>query len=280
MIGEWGHAWFPSLDFCDLKLSKKQEPSKKTPGTNGKNLDKGASKAVKKTAAVPTKAASKNGLKLEVPAQKKAKLLYRFFGGEMAIGYCENAELELALLLLGMDMPVTRISQADKSVLLTLGKRCLDDLYDRITTTLSDVLKNPSGFPDTAPMETANAMLSDSFWSGEVVGKNQVRSIRLGFAVHEDVLIRHRLRMSKPLHRNTQLTDRMHAIGDCAVTIGGRIGATSLSVAELNALEAGDVLILDQSVEDNIELTVDGNAGAIPACTLRQNEDGFYLEIK
>ncbi len=295
---EWSECWSPALKFDRLKLLKNQGSSQsysgaplphnkiargtsKTAGKEGIGKEEGVKAAIAKDAKdAKAKAAKSKEIKnrQKIAAKKKIHLQYHLLSEELAIGYTPDVTLSLALKLLGIDIPAARVSQIDKPVLLKLSELCLRDLRARIRKVLADWLNRDADMPDFAKKKTDLASLQDGFWSGEITSK--CKTFRLGFAMHENILIRHRQASIQQAHLNNQAMNRNDAVGACMVDIGAKLGTAVLTFSELNDLEIDDVLILDSAVEANVDLVVNGQVEAVAACALQQDKDGFQLEIK
>ena len=64
------------------------------------------------------------------------------------------------------------------------------------------------------------------------------------------------------------------------VNIGARIGTSSLSLKDFQGLACGDVLVLDRSVEDLVELTINGAPMFPSLVTLEASQDGLSIRFK
>jgi flagellar motor switch/type III secretory pathway protein FliN len=95
----------------------------------------------------------------------------------------------------------------------------------------------------------------------------------IDFYVRSEVAISARRTLTKPLKQKPELISRKFAVRDQSVDIGARVGGTQLGYAELYGLGVGDIIILDKSLIDSLEVTIDGQVDGNVNCVI-EDENG------
>lgn len=88
--------------------------------------------------------------------------------------------------------------------------------------------------------------------------------------------------MARPRSRRTTrpgLPPLAAALAPQPVTIAARVGGCTLTLADLAALEPGDVVLLDRPVGDAVDLTVAEHAPPLARCTVQSGPDRLALKL-
>lgn len=106
------------------------------------------------------------------------------------------------------------------------------------------------------------------------VGKSLAITVSTGLAVQ-------RFKAAMPAPRpGTALAARLdEALSGSTVTVGARIGACQLNLAELGTLTPGDVIALDGSVTKPVQITIDDTCTSLP-CLLVAEQDDLTLVLQ
>lgn len=193
----------------------------------------------------------------------------------LADGIGIGVEVETARLLAGAMMGATPDpafkSTNDLQLANGLADACLDDLRRM----LAELFRLPS---DCVWRDGDLDELFQSATAEHVtIGSPRLpRCIR--FAVTHELLVG---RVKAGLRNRTaaiHLSTLSRGLGGQVVAVGVRVGACSLSLAELNGLSIGDVVVLDRPLDHQLELAIDGTPVAL-RCAIDAAESRLAIEL-
>jgi len=181
-------------------------------------------------------------------------------GGRTTIEGAPRAVLRLALAMLGED-DRTSLSPRDHKFLRRLAGQALDDLVAAV----DDLL--PGG--DS----------SATTWIGKPwslpIGPAAEPLLQVSIATSDLSLL---ARQAYPRNAVGPLDSRSSAVADMLVPISVHLGMATMDVAQFDALEPGDVIVLDRSVTAPATLLVAGRQTPLP-CTVSQQDATLVLHL-
>jgi flagellar motor switch/type III secretory pathway protein FliN len=202
----------------------------------------------------------------QTPAEADGMVPWKDHSDGLSLSLAQNGRNSLAVLMLGLhsnDLP----SQVDRLVMDRLADRALDDLGIRLAAAFGFGAEW-AGSIATGPRD----LQPIHYRFGTTAGAPLITlAIEAPAAVS---LIKARM----PSPRDTTLGSLSAGLEQQEVSISGRLGGCTISLAELSALVSGDVIVLDRATSDPIELAVAGKAGE-GRCTIEQSETGLQLKI-
>jgi hypothetical protein len=180
-------------------------------------------------------------------------------GGRVTIEGAPRAVLRLALAMLGEDDRTT-FSPRDHKFLRRLAGQAMDDLVDAVDRVLSG---NGSpgasvGRPWSLPLGPAAEPL-----------------LQVSIARSDLSLL---ARQAYPQHAAGPLDARGPAVAGLRVSVSAHLGMAKMDVSQLDALEPGDVIVLDRSVTARATLLVAGRQTLLP-CTVSQQDAALVLQV-
>lgn len=197
---------------------------------------------------------------------------WKWYGcdGGLALGLTANGRQAVGASALAVSSDRTNRTQADIGVLEAVGGECLRDLQSRAAV--------------------AFGLSSQSVWDKTDIEFVQASGHRLEIAgpagcpplslfLSEDLFIR-TVRAKLPLaSRSAPFRPALEALASLPVTLSAALGCCGITIAELENLAVGDVLIFDRAVDARLPLAIDGATAPNGACTLAQRDGHLALEI-
>jgi flagellar motor switch/type III secretory pathway protein FliN len=169
---------------------------------------------------------------------------WRDCGGSLQASCSARAGLRLACMALGARSEHVDLNDRDRSLLSALSRRMIDDLAERLRRLLglSGVAIAP---PASKPRFIAK--VSD--------GCDTLVAIAIPFALLIK-LCRQALPRARP--PATALQSRREAVTPTGIRLEATLGSALLGLADVRDLAVGDLLVLDRTVDDTVELSVAG----------------------
>lgn len=181
-------------------------------------------------------------------------------GGRSTIEGAPRAVLRLALAMLGEDER-TSFTSRDHKFLRRLAGQAIDDLVAVVDQLL------PAGEGSTGA------------WVGRPwslpIGPAAEPLLQVSIARSDLCLL---ARAAYPRHATGRLDTRSAALADMPVSISVHLGTATMDVAQFDALEPGDVIVLDRPVSAPAMLQVAGRQTPLP-CTLSQQDAALVLHL-
>jgi flagellar motor switch/type III secretory pathway protein FliN len=181
-------------------------------------------------------------------------------GGRSTIEGTPGAVLRLALAMLGDD-DRSSLSPRDRKFLRRLASQAIDDLI----ASVDELLPGSDGLAAT--------------WVGKPwslpIGPAAEPLLQVSIATSDLCLL---ARQAFPQNAVGALDSRCSAVADMRVPISVHLGMARMDVAQFDALEPGDVIVLDRSVTSPASLLVAGRLTALP-CTVSQQDSALLLHL-
>jgi hypothetical protein len=194
------------------------------------------------------------------------QLAWRSWGQECGVAIDEAGRNALAEAMLDCTIAANAMLASDQPLLNDITDRCLDDLLGRLSW-LIDHDRSPDVSDQV--MDPGPAIVWD-------IGLKR-SGVILSLAVNWSALVRWRKRLAPP-----QQVPRPAGIGRAlqsqSVRLGLDLGRGSLTLAELESLEPGDVIILDAKIDAPAPILAAGRITKIRG-KLRQEAEGVSIDI-
>jgi len=187
----------------------------------------------------------------EINTIDSARLARRSWGNECSVSLDEAGRLALAEAMLDRAIAANAVMPADRPLLNDVTNRCLDDLLGRLSW-LIDGDRSPTISDDNVPSEPGIC------WE---IGLKR-SGVTVNLAVHCSALVRWRKALA-PADETPKLTSLLVALRNQSVRIDLDAGHGSLSLAELENLAQGDVVVLDRRIDGPLELLASGRPTGI-----------------
>jgi hypothetical protein len=181
-------------------------------------------------------------------------------GGRSTVEGASRAVLRLALAMLGED-DRTSFTPRDLKFLRRLAGQAIDDLVAAIDQLL------PAG-------DGAGGVWVGRPWSLPI-GPPAEPLLRVSIARADLCLL---ARHAYPRRAAGPLDTRGSAVADMCVSVSAHLGMARMDVAQFDALEPGDVIVLDRSVSAPAMLLVAGRQTPLP-CTVSQQDAALVLQL-
>lgn len=185
--------------------------------------------------------------------------------GGLAIGISASGIAALGAQVLGVAAGTERAA-ADAALLETVGGECLDDLKKRSAVLLR--------LPEKG-WTSADTQRAGPFYRLEIAGP--LRNPVLTLEVSADLFVGLVKAKLPPAPASAPLGRPAEALAALPVSLSALLGRSSITVAELSGLAAGDVLVLDRALDAPLPLAIGGTLAPRGACTV--SEDGSALKI-
>jgi len=167
------------------------------------------------------------------------------------------------------DLPFIRSGMGVSCSMTMLGKRLLFEAAAGMDLSLANLSPSEHRVIDEVVAEMADDLLSRLASLGGEPAAPEAPRMTLGCGFPDRELFRldiatsalaEWVRESWPARsrRSEPLVPRLASIGSARVPLEARIGSSSLTLTELQSLSPGDVLILDQSLEEGVEVKPPG----------------------
>jgi hypothetical protein len=177
-------------------------------------------------------------IKLRTPADGRAAATQRLvFASELgSIELTARVKRNLVVVALGGECISQTLTQADRHILDVFATEICEDLVSRLN-------KEFAGKVTQAGKEQIGLDVR--------LAGNEVLVVNLSCALVGSYL---KLRIEKPNRTRVPLVSRTKALGRSRTTVVGVLGYADLTLSELAGLDTGDVLVLDRSLSDPVEL--------------------------
>lgn len=187
----------------------------------------------------------------EIGSADPGRLSWRRWGEECSVSIDEAGRLALAEAMLDKVIAANSVKSVDRPILADITNRALDDLIGRISWLIDQ---------DRAPPIHDGEGMPGPGISWEISLKRS--GMAIGLTVHSAALIRWRKALA-PLAGQPGLTRLATALQEQKLQVGLAAGQGALSLAELENLAVGDVVVLDRRVEGPLELLAEGTPTGI-----------------
>lgn len=154
----------------------------------------------------------------------------------LSVGCADDAAVQTGARMI--DVPARDRSDPDRRLLEQIGTACLDDLRDRVG-------------------KVAGTARADS-WRQGVAAPDWTASVGDAVAIGlSDTLVATLAARTLPSAVPPPLGSGREALAQIAIEVSAAVGRAELTVADLRALEIGDVVVLDRRVEDPVPIAID-----------------------
>lgn len=193
----------------------------------------------------------------------------RRYGGGLWLINCEYYAQNLALLALDAVAKNLALTAGDRQLLTAFGERIVDGLANMIA----------------AELELEQEQYPDQAWTA-VHG-----SLRIGLAsanldasmilvIEGAALVAFRKRLIAPYRpMSNVLSDRQSAVVRTPCTCSARFGFARLGKSDFVGLEAGDVIMLDQRIDEPVDLTLSTTGQLVAKASSRFDEDRLIMTM-
>lgn len=200
-----------------------------------------------------------------VAANGPSMLAWRQWGDECGVGIDEAGRLALAEAMLDRSIPATAVGPNDRPLLDNITKRCVEDLLGRVGW-----LIDRDRSPEIVAAEFGGPTMT---WEIGLKKANATLSLMVG----QGALVRWRKSLA-PRSPTRALMPLAKALAPQPVEIAVGLGASRLTLAEVEGLSAGDVVMLDSKTGDVLALRAAGQPIPIKG-RLSQDASGPSLNI-
>ncbi len=181
-----------------------------------------------------------------------------------------SAMTELACRMLDHRIEDAKLRPADRLLIAELTAACLDDLRSEVCRALGSDTAEP--------------------WREGVVPRSGEEGFELGLAWHDGATLavvwmdaelaiaywKNRCGTRSP---GAELSPLKDALASVELSLSADLGSAALTLAELAALDEGDVFVLERTLGESLPLLVNGRAAGRAACRIVEREQGFALEL-
>jgi len=166
-----------------------------------------------------------------------------------AVVLTPNVQTAIASAMLGCTVPLGAIQPNDRSVLQSLSATAIDDLLQRLGAAANgeDDRSNPVGEPTDLP---DSQTWDVSFRSGKC-------AFKLALARDAQIAI---VKQCLPRPAVPKLTKIHAGLSEQTIHLVADLGRSSLALSDFEDLGVGDVLVLDRTAKDRVNLLIDGSA--------------------
>lgn len=207
-------------------------------------------------------------------AARDAGWAWKRFGQAVAFNLSGNSPTPLASWLLDGEGDPLTTGAADRMILDELEATVLADLAARIEQSL-----DLAGAPGAGAEDVTDPLGEDG---GAIVGLKEVGgTAMLRLAIPQPILAG--LVKSKLPRRQTSPSrpePRIAALGGTQVRLEARLGAAEVSLADLQTLAAGDVLVLDTRLDGMAALAVEGGVSALAGARVANTDGRLSLTVQ
>jgi flagellar motor switch/type III secretory pathway protein FliN len=183
----------------------------------------------------------------------KDELGWRSFPQIASLACTLNAKCLVAGAMLGASVPQATLQPGDREVVEDLASSCLDDLLKRVGQLARGRSDGELGDEPIA--------IEDCHWWDISLGSRR-GALKLAISASAIVAIVKRGFSAPPAPRLGRLGE---GLGGQNIDLAADLGRCRISLAELQSLGAGDVLILDRLAEEPVDLLVNGRAVPLKA---------------
>lgn len=188
---------------------------------------------------------------------------------EVALGFADGDMTGLGALVLGVAPETTR-RDADRELLEKIGGECADDLKRQ----LIEFLRLP---PGQAWRTTDGIAALEPVWSIDLAGKGKAPHLHLEIGdARFTRLAKEHLPAARP---GAAIGDAQSAVLALPLDLSALLGRCSLTVAELENLSCGDVLVLDGTTTAALPLAIEGALAPRGSAQVIRQDAGLALQI-
>jgi hypothetical protein len=182
-----------------------------------------------------------------------------------------NAKVGISLARHALDAPAGSLTVADEKLLLLFADRIAHDLSARIAAVLKpDAINNVSSGSIADPFAAFGGLrLALGTTSGEL-------EVSIGIPAHALVGLRKRT-CAKFIPLPTPPVSILDAAGDALIRFRAHLGVAKMAAIELQNLAQGDIVILDQLVEQPFCLIAEPSQHPVCGVTLGNDNDQLVL---
>lgn len=192
----------------------------------------------------------------------------------IAIRGDRSALSHLIYLALDTHTEDTHLTEGDQALLQGLERRILDDLAETLEQAF-----DLAGELKLKPQKVWDPLCEGGGLLASLV-ETSGREI-LSFALPAHVIVpRIKAHLGPAAQKTEDLQPLTKALGDVSVSIEALIGSAELTLAEFNDLAVGDVLILDRTLDQPVDITGAGSGQAFAKATLTHVDDDMALVFK
>lgn len=197
------------------------------------------------------------------PSAREAPVWTSASGIKITLG----ANAPLGLWMLGLS-PHGQVKPNDEALLAKLSSAAARDLAQRAEASLL------GGAGEVNSLANGGHERTDHIWSLSLGSASNVAHLIMSPALATQA----RLKMLPPPRTRRRLSPRAHAIARQRIEVGAMIGTAKIAIAEMRALSAGDIVLLDRGPGDVCQLTINRMRSPLDACELR--EDAGHLALR
>jgi flagellar motor switch/type III secretory pathway protein FliN len=196
--------------------------------------------------------------------------------GGVATSYPHAGADRLALRALGVRFEGLTLTAADHSVISALSRRIADDLALTIEGGLAGhpAPRAPSAFP-------GDDEAADAWHGGVTLTVADIRGPLLAAAIPlEQLAPVCKAAMGSPRQSSRPLADPRDTIGPTQVRLDAVLGRAHLKLAELRSLAPGDVVVLDSTIDDGIDLSLPDFGACVARGRLGERQGWLTLTLQ
>ena len=172
----------------------------------------------------------------------------------VSIACAPNAKNLIAGAMLDVNVPPATIQAGDRELIEHLATEAIDDLLKRVGELALEIR------PETGVSDSCIDLNDCHWWEISLAPRRAV--LKLAIAAPAIVSIIKSKLVAPMAPKLGKLGD---GLGEQRVGLAANVGRCSISLAELQDLSTGDVLILDRSASEPVELTVNGAESPLKA---------------
>jgi flagellar motor switch/type III secretory pathway protein FliN len=191
---------------------------------------------------------------------------------DLCLAISDKGRRELASAMLAINMEQHRFTKHDAQMIVKLTDPIIEDLMTRLLQLLhlEALVQQVSSVDFGSHVERDYEMFS-------INSDNSVRAIDI--YVRNELANRARLQLIPPIRPQPSFSPKSLAISHQEIKIGACVGSTQLSYAELCNLCAGDVVVLSRNLNENFQVTVDGQICDDILCETQEKDGQTKLRI-
>lgn len=190
---------------------------------------------------------------------------WRVLDDVLALEYSDETLRRLGLDMLGLEATSSSVSPADKTFLSKLGERAIDNFKSELAVLVG--CRSGNAWMNRFPSD---------FRHGTVVSDAGGHRL-IGMALSES--LGNRLIRAALPPAPVKVGSGVGALGAISVRLAASVGDCRLTIAELDALTPGDVLVLDRPLSADFALAINGTRSASGSCTLASNGEAQAIRI-
>ena len=189
--------------------------------------------------------------------------------GDAIIGLATGGDEVIARTMLAIPMKKGKPNVADRQLFQRMAEVGVQDFGERLAV----IVPKGGSLTQSTPtdLEKGKRFVVSVSVAGRVV-------LDVSFACGLAAALRKSLVEVPPVVRGCG--SFLDAIRFQTVRVGARLGASLLTVSEFDALAAGDIILLDQSVNDPVELTIEDVPAGSRCATLEASDLGVSLRFR